>query len=95
MRMVTVAAIAVTLGMSVTSQVKAQAANQIFGGYTAITFNSSFVASTLESGISINDLNGNPLPNAATAGELVDNLGTVAGVISTPGRRTYRFAAAS
>ncbi len=74
-------ALALTLGMSVTSQVKAQAANQIFGGYTSITFNSSFVASTRESGIFISDLNGNPLPSAKTPGELVDNLGTVSGVI--------------
>ena len=81
MKITLAAVVALTLGMSVTPQVKAQAANQIFGGYTSITFSSSFVAYTRESGIFISDLNGNALPGAATAGEVVDNLGTVAGVI--------------
>ena len=81
MKLTLAAALALTLGLSAPSQVKAQAANQIFGGYTSITFSSSFVASTRESGIFISDLNGNPLPSATTAGELVDNLGTVSGVI--------------
>ncbi len=81
MKVTLAAALALTLGISATSQLKAQAANQILGGYTAITFSSSFVDSTRESGIFISDLNGNPLPNAKTAGELVDNLGTVSGVI--------------
>ena len=75
------AALALTLGIATTPQAKAQAANQIFGGYTSITFNSSFVDSTRESGIFISDLNGNQLPSATTPGELVDNLGTVSGVI--------------
>ncbi len=81
MKLTLAAAVTLTLGMSVTPQLKAQAANQIFGGYTSITFNSSFVASTRESGIFLSDLNGNPLPSATTPGELVDNLGTVSGVI--------------
>ncbi len=81
MRAIFAAALALTLGISATSRSEAQAANQILGGYTSITFSSSFVASTRESGIFISDLNGNPLPSAKTPGELVDNLGTVAGVI--------------
>ncbi len=75
------AALAVVFSVSATPQMAAQAANQIFGGYTAITFNSSFVASTRESGIFISDLNGNALPSAKTPGEVADNLGAVSGVI--------------
>ena len=89
MKVTLAAALALTLGISATSQLNAQAANQIFGGYTAITFTSFFVDSTRESGIFISDLNGNSLPSAKTAGELVDNLGTVSGVIDLDTGETH------
>ena len=82
MKIIRVAALATTLIVPMSFQVHAQAANQIFGGYTPITFSSMFVAVTREDGIFISDLNGNPLPSVASSpGELVDNLGTVSGVV--------------
>ncbi len=82
MRQILAVALATALTIPLSYQVQAQAANQIFGGYTAITLSSSFVASTRESGIFFSDLNGNPLQNSASSpGELVDNLGAVAGVV--------------
>ena len=82
MKLILAAALATALSIPASFQAQAQAANQIFGGYTSITFNSSFVASSRESGIFISDLNGNPLPSSAsTPGELINNLGTVSGVI--------------
>ena len=79
---ITTAVLTAALSVSAGVRAQAQAANQIFGGYTSITFTSSFVASARESGNFISDLNGNPLPSSGNgAGELVDNLGTVSGVI--------------
>ena len=82
MKLILAAALATAITVPVSYQARAQAANQVFGGYTAVTLSSSFVASTRESGIFISDLNGNPLQNSASSpGELIDNLGTVTGVI--------------
>ena len=85
MRILRLAAIAAALcipaSLQAQAQTQAQTANQIFGGYTAITFTSSFLSSARESGLFLSDLNGNPLPAASTPGEVVSNLGTVSGVI--------------
>ena len=82
MKTIMAAALAAALTLPLSFQAQAQAANEIFGGYTPITFSSMFVAITREDGIFISDLNGNALPSVASSpGELVDNLGAVSGVI--------------
>lgn len=82
MKLILAATLAAALIIPASFQAQAQAANQIYGGYTSIAFSSSFVASTRESGIFISDLNGNPLPGSTSnPGELINNLGTVSGVI--------------
>ena len=82
MKFLLTASLVTALCVPAAFQAQAQAANQIFGGYTAIALSSSFVASTRESGIFLSDLNGNSLPNDVNnTGEAIDNLGVVAGVI--------------
>ena len=84
MKFILAAALATALNVptSFSARAQAQSANQIFGGYTAITLNSSFLASAREDGIFISDLNGNALPSSAsTPGEVTNNLAAVSGVI--------------
>ncbi len=82
MKLILLTALAAALSVPASFEAQAQAANQVFGGYTAVVFNSSFVATSRESGVFLSDLNGNALPtNPSNPGVLVNNLGTVSGVI--------------